>query len=121
MPKFNFDAFELSELTGGHPLAYAAVVAFERLGLIRHFDLDAHKLLNYMKGVEQGMLPNDYHNKEHAADVFNSAVYVLVHVRLSCSFGTRSACRPTVADCLHVRPTQGAAVLQPRVQRVHQN
>jgi hypothetical protein len=50
-------------------------------GLIKHFDMDAGKLLGYMKAVEQGMPANEYHNKEHAADVFNSAVYLLVHVR----------------------------------------
>jgi hypothetical protein len=99
LPKYNFDSFELSELTGGHPLAYAAVVAFSKVGLITHFDLDAFKVLNYMKGVEEGMPPNQYHNKEHAADVFNSAVYLLVHVRLA------------PADC---RP---AAISPPDIQR----
>jgi hypothetical protein len=115
LPKYNFDSFELSELTGGHPLAYAAVVAFSKLGLITHFDLDAFKVLNYMKGVEEGMPPNEYHNKEHAADVFNSAVYLLVHVRLApadCRPATDSP--PNMQRCTFAAPTADAGVSRHR-------
>ena len=34
LPAYDFDAFELSELTGGHPLAYMAVVVFSKVRIV---------------------------------------------------------------------------------------
>ncbi|GAX83011.1 hypothetical protein CEUSTIGMA_g10438.t1 [Chlamydomonas eustigma] len=75
---WSFDAFELSELTGGHPLSSLLFFLVARCGLIRTLNLDPEILARLCLAIEEGYNPNPYHNKTHAADVLQAMHTILI-------------------------------------------
>ncbi|GAX83012.1 hypothetical protein CEUSTIGMA_g10439.t1 [Chlamydomonas eustigma] len=75
---WSFDAFELSELTGGHPLSSLLYFLVARSGLIKTLELNARKLARLCLAIEEGYNPNPYHNKTHAADVLQAMHTILI-------------------------------------------
>ncbi|KAK9839551.1 hypothetical protein WJX84_002829 [Apatococcus fuscideae] len=75
--RWHFDAFQLEEATSGRPLSSLGFYLIGKLNLVREFDLDVIRLARFLRRVEDGYLPNPYHNKTHAADVLQSQFMLL--------------------------------------------
>ncbi len=69
---WQFDAFELNEVSGGRPLSFLGYFLFKRFELIEKFGLDEVRLVQFLMRVEEGYPSNSYHNRIHAADVLQS-------------------------------------------------
>ncbi|GFH17868.1 PDEase domain-containing protein, partial [Haematococcus lacustris] len=66
---WSFDAFELSEVSGGRPLSTLAFALLRRMHLIQHFQLREGRLARFLCAIEDGYPNNPYHCRTHAADV----------------------------------------------------
>ncbi len=67
---FSFDAFELAEVTQGHPLSTLAYFLFHKSNLISGFGMHPVRLARFLRTIEAGYsTQNPYHNPVHAADV----------------------------------------------------
>lgn len=78
---FSFDAFELAEVTQGHPLSTLAYYLLHKNGLISTFNLHPVRLAHFLRKIEAGYpSENPYHNRMHASDVLQVSVCVcLLH------------------------------------------
>jgi len=74
---WNFNVFDLEEVTHDHPVLFVGGALFQRYGLVSRFKIDAAKLQNFLIAVESGYNHLPYHNKFHAADVARSMHYFL--------------------------------------------
>eukprot|EP00899_Mesostigma_viride_P019339 jgi/Mesvir1/27406/Mv07206-RA.1 len=81
--EWNFDTWQLSRIAGGRPITWMGMEAFQRTSLVRHFRLPKDKLLSFLAALEEGMLPNGYHNSTHIADVTNGLLHLLKHSGLA--------------------------------------
>jgi len=73
---WQFNAFLLDRLTGGHCLPSICVHILFKSGLLRHFCMEPTEVLNFFRLVERGYhAGNPYHNALHASDV-TQAMYV---------------------------------------------
>jgi hypothetical protein len=73
-----FDAVELSEASGGAPVAALLALLFVQLGLADTFGIDLETLSRFARAVEAGMPEsNPYHNVAHIADVVHSCAALL--------------------------------------------
>lgn len=82
MDTWNFDVFEVANLTGGKPLFFVGTALFKKYNLINKFHIDRAKLSNFLNVIEAGYLKtNPYHNSVHASDVARTAHYFL-HTRM---------------------------------------
>eukprot|EP00899_Mesostigma_viride_P019341 jgi/Mesvir1/27408/Mv07207-RA.3 len=81
--EWNFDTWQLSRIAGGRPITWMGMEAFQRTLLVRHFRLPKDKLLSFLAALEEGMLPNGYHNSTHIADVTNGLLHLLKHSGLA--------------------------------------
>jgi cAMP-specific phosphodiesterase 4 len=70
---WDFNMFQLAELTKGRPLFFIAYSLFNRYDLIRKFSIDETKLKRFLTIIEDGYdSKNPYHNSIHAADVLQT-------------------------------------------------
>ncbi|KAL6760116.1 3',5'-cyclic-nucleotide phosphodiesterase [Haematococcus lacustris] len=74
---WQFDAFKLSEVSGGRPLSLLSFALFKRCDIVTKWQLHEHKLVKFLMKIEDGYPKNPYHNRVHAADVLQS-LHVLV-------------------------------------------
>eukprot|EP00761_Pharyngomonas_kirbyi_P014183 gb/GECH01014213.1/.p1 GENE.gb/GECH01014213.1/~~gb/GECH01014213.1/.p1 ORF type:complete len:639 (+),score=144.73 gb/GECH01014213.1/:1-1917(+) len=69
---WDFNVFELNELSDGQPLQYVALALFDKYKLMEEFKIDHEKLFPLLEKLENGYQNNPYHNKIHAADVLQT-------------------------------------------------
>jgi len=80
---WDFDVFELAELTNGQPLAYLSYVLLDRQGLLERCHLDVFKLRCFLRLTEQAYRScNPFHNSVHACDVLHAMHYIIVSTPL---------------------------------------
>ena len=78
MDTYNFDVFDVANLTGGKPLFFVGTALFKKYDLLRKFSIDRAKLSNFLNVIEAGYLrTNPYHNGIHASDVARTVHYFL--------------------------------------------
>lgn len=74
---WNYDIFNLSTVTGGHPLTCAGFRVLEHHNLLERLDFPHNKVLKYLQAVEAGYNSNPYHNNIHATDVLLGTNYLI--------------------------------------------
>mmetsp|Transcript_21856 Transcript_21856/g.56912 ORF Transcript_21856/g.56912 Transcript_21856/m.56912 type:complete len:627 (+) Transcript_21856:271-2151(+) len=67
--QWDFNVFELDEVSQHNPLSTAAFFFLKQTGLVRYFALDEKRLSRWLRTIEEGYPNNPYHNRIHAADV----------------------------------------------------
>ncbi|KAG2485624.1 hypothetical protein HYH03_015687 [Edaphochlamys debaryana] len=75
---WQFDTWQLAEVTQGHALSALGFYLMQREGLIAALGLEPLVLARLLRRVEAGYRANPYHNAVHAADVLQT-LHVLVH------------------------------------------
>jgi hypothetical protein len=88
----SFNMFDVYEACPEQPLVLTAVTAVRSFGLVQTLHLDEHKLILFLKQVEDGYLDNPYHNNIHAADVLNRLVCILCTEGLFTDGSVASGC-----------------------------
>jgi len=76
---WDFDVFEVLNLTQGQPLIYISIALFKKYDLIARFRIEPRKLRQFLLAVEDGYQDNPYHNSTHAADVLRTVHYFISH------------------------------------------
>ena len=74
---WQFDLFELHQLTGGHSLSALGWAIAERHGLRQALSIPAGKFVRFLRTVEEGYRDVPYHNSIHGACVTHS-LYQLI-------------------------------------------
>ncbi|KAJ3330283.1 cAMP-specific 3',5'-cyclic phosphodiesterase 4D [Blyttiomyces sp. JEL0837] len=82
---WNFDMFEFSQMSGGHPLYWSTKWLIESLECLDKFGITMTKFSNWLLIMESEYHPHPYHNAIHAADVMHSFNYLLY----TSEFGSR--------------------------------
>jgi len=75
--EWDFNVFELEEVSQGNPLSTLAFFLLKQSGLTRAFELDESRLSLWLRAVENSYQENCYHNRIHAADVTQSMFQML--------------------------------------------
>eukprot|EP00899_Mesostigma_viride_P005218 jgi/Mesvir1/14698/Mv05355-RA.1 len=75
--QWNFDSWELLEVSMGRPILWMGLEVFRRMSLMREFRLPLEKLAKFLAALDNGMPSNGYHNSTHIADVTNSLFHLL--------------------------------------------
>ena len=95
-----FDAFELGRCTNDHALVFLGHHFLQATGLYDTLKLDADAAISYFQRLERTYRRNPYHNRDHACDVMQGAMWLL-H---SCNVvdgggGSRSGSRHGGSSC----------------------
>ncbi|GAB5372156.1 hypothetical protein AAMO2058_001641400 [Amorphochlora amoebiformis] len=81
---YDFDVFEVIELTEWRPLLFVGNALFGKYGLVSRFDIDMKKLNAFCAAIERGYDKKiKYHNSAHGADVARSCHYFLHRSKLA--------------------------------------
>uniref|UniRef100_A0A8C2DH94 Phosphodiesterase n=1 Tax=Cyprinus carpio TaxID=7962 RepID=A0A8C2DH94_CYPCA len=76
---WNFQIFELMEMTGGKTgriLSYVAYTLFQDTGLLEIFKIPVREFMTYFCALENGYRDIPYHNRVHATDVLHAVWYL---------------------------------------------
>lgn len=76
---WNFQIFELMDLTGGKTgriLSYVAYTLFQDTGLFEIFKIPVREFMTYFCALENGYRDIPYHNRVHATDVLHAVWYL---------------------------------------------
>uniref|UniRef100_A0A671S817 Phosphodiesterase n=1 Tax=Sinocyclocheilus anshuiensis TaxID=1608454 RepID=A0A671S817_9TELE len=76
---WNFQIFELMEMTGGKTgriLSYVAYTLFQDTGLFEIFKIPVREFMTYFYALENGYRDIPYHNRVHATDVLHAVWYL---------------------------------------------
>uniref|UniRef100_A0A0N4Z9G5 Phosphodiesterase n=1 Tax=Parastrongyloides trichosuri TaxID=131310 RepID=A0A0N4Z9G5_PARTI len=86
---WDFNSFELNEVTDGHALKYVGFELFNKYGFLDRFKIKHETLENYLLALEAGYSRhnNPYHNVVHASDVTQSSHFMLSQTGLASSLG----------------------------------
>eukprot|EP01116_Phalansterium_solitarium_P017504 TRINITY_DN4328_c0_g1_i1.p1 TRINITY_DN4328_c0_g1~~TRINITY_DN4328_c0_g1_i1.p1 ORF type:complete len:758 (+),score=285.67 TRINITY_DN4328_c0_g1_i1:3227-5500(+) len=77
---WDFDIFQVAELTNNRPLFFVAYSLFQQHDLMRAFQIDDNNMRRFLAVIEEGYeASNPYHNAVHAADVLQTLNYMIVH------------------------------------------
>eukprot|EP00899_Mesostigma_viride_P018656 jgi/Mesvir1/26792/Mv20560-RA.2 len=76
---WDFDTWALAEASRGKVILWMGLELYRRTGLAKSFNLSVDKLIRFMSKLDEGMLPNNYHNNVHIADVANSLYHLIKH------------------------------------------
>ncbi|XP_034038623.1 calcium/calmodulin-dependent 3',5'-cyclic nucleotide phosphodiesterase 1A-like isoform X3 [Thalassophryne amazonica] len=78
--KWSFDVFALNEASGDHALKFIFYELLTRYDLINRFKIPISAVVSFMEALEVGYSKhkNPYHNLMHAADVTQTAHYLLL-------------------------------------------
>jgi len=74
--QWNFDTDFLTNCSSGHPVSTLGDYLFRTLLLSKRLQLNAESVQHFFEILEQGYLPNAYHNFTHAADVMFSVMFL---------------------------------------------
>ncbi|XP_028846643.1 calcium/calmodulin-dependent 3',5'-cyclic nucleotide phosphodiesterase 1A isoform X2 [Denticeps clupeoides] len=79
--KWTFDVFALHEASGEHALKFLVYELLTRYDLISRFRIPVASLVSFVEALEVGYSKhkNPYHNLIHAADVTQTAHYLMLH------------------------------------------
>ncbi len=92
--EWDFDAFYLDEISGGHSLASLCTFLFDEMrhNFFEHFDFSVPHFRNFILQIEAGYgagegkgANNVYHNRRHAADVTQAVHYFITTCGLGAS------------------------------------
>ncbi|EFJ40245.1 3'5'-cyclic nucleotide phosphodiesterase, partial [Volvox carteri f. nagariensis] len=76
---WQFDTFNLQEVSGGHALSVLGFYLLQREGLLERFRAEPLRMARLLRTLEAGYpATNPYHNSAHAADVLHT-LHVLLH------------------------------------------
>ena len=75
--QWNFDTDFLTACSNGHPVVTLGDYMFKRYHLTKRLGLAPGAVTLFFEGVEEGYLPNSYHNSTHAADVMFSMFFLV--------------------------------------------
>ncbi|XP_042583468.1 cGMP-inhibited 3',5'-cyclic phosphodiesterase B-like [Cyprinus carpio] len=76
---WNFQIFELMDMTGGKTgriLSYVAYTLFQDTGLFEIFKIPVREFMTYFCALENGYRDIPYHNRVHATDVLHAVWYL---------------------------------------------
>ncbi|KAJ8403387.1 hypothetical protein AAFF_G00351590 [Aldrovandia affinis] len=78
---WSFDVFALHEASGEHALKFMVYDLLTRYDLISRFKIPISSLVSFVEALEAGYSKhkNPYHNLTHAADVAQTAHYLMLH------------------------------------------
>ncbi|XP_036401383.1 calcium/calmodulin-dependent 3',5'-cyclic nucleotide phosphodiesterase 1A-like [Megalops cyprinoides] len=79
--KWSFDVFALHEASGEHALKFLVYELLTRYDLISRFRIPVSSLVSFVEALEVGYSKhkNPYHNLTHAADVTQTAHFLMLH------------------------------------------
>ncbi|XP_052462712.1 dual specificity calcium/calmodulin-dependent 3',5'-cyclic nucleotide phosphodiesterase 1A isoform X4 [Carassius gibelio] len=79
--KWSFDVFKLQEASSEHALKFLVYELLTRYDLISRFRIPVSSLVSFVEALEIGYSKhrNPYHNLIHAADVTQTAHYLMLH------------------------------------------
>nr|XP_057938905.1 dual specificity calcium/calmodulin-dependent 3',5'-cyclic nucleotide phosphodiesterase 1A [Doryrhamphus excisus] len=82
--QWSFDVFALHEATGDHALKFLVYELLTRYDLITRFRIPVPALVQFVEALENGYSKhkNPYHNLVHAADVTQTAHFLMLHTGL---------------------------------------
>eukprot|EP01112_Ceratiomyxa_fruticulosa_P008300 TRINITY_DN214_c0_g1_i1.p1 TRINITY_DN214_c0_g1~~TRINITY_DN214_c0_g1_i1.p1 ORF type:complete len:745 (+),score=137.62 TRINITY_DN214_c0_g1_i1:217-2451(+) len=76
--EYDFNLFELSELTHGRPLFFTGYTLLTRNDILKKFSVDEGRLRRFLNVMESGYdNRNPYHNSIHASDVLQTLAYFI--------------------------------------------
>ncbi|KAJ3362343.1 hypothetical protein GGF32_006178 [Allomyces javanicus] len=85
---WDFDVFQFTDLTNGHPLLFMAYYAIKKFKLLDELHVEDITLLQYLDEIEVMYQDAPYHNHIHAADMLQAMWVFLQDERL------KAACSP---------------------------
>ncbi|KNE69229.1 hypothetical protein AMAG_13616 [Allomyces macrogynus ATCC 38327] len=85
---WDFDVFQFTDLTNGHPLLFLAYYAIKKFKLLDELHVEEITLLQYLDEIEVMYQDAPYHNHIHAADMLQAMWVFLQDDRL------KAACSP---------------------------
>lgn len=74
--QWNFDTDFLTACADGHPVSTVGDYLFRILHLNKRLALSADLVQRFFEKLDEGYLPNPYHNSTHAADVMFSVMFL---------------------------------------------
>ncbi|KAF7649202.1 hypothetical protein LDENG_00145450 [Lucifuga dentata] len=79
--QWSFDVFSFQEATGEHALKFLVYDLLTRYDLINRFRIPVQALVQFVESLENGYSKhrNPYHNLIHAADVTQTAHFLMLH------------------------------------------
>ncbi|CAB1457190.1 unnamed protein product [Pleuronectes platessa] len=82
--QWSFDVFSFHEATGDHALKFIVYDLLTRYDLINRFRIPVQALVQFVEALENGYSKhkNPYHNLIHAADVTQTAHFLMLHTGL---------------------------------------
>ncbi|XP_028992833.1 dual specificity calcium/calmodulin-dependent 3',5'-cyclic nucleotide phosphodiesterase 1A isoform X2 [Betta splendens] len=82
--QWSFDVFSFHEATGDHALKFLVYDLLTRYDLINRFRIPVQALVQFVEALESGYSKhrNPYHNLIHAADVTQTAHFLMLHTGL---------------------------------------
>jgi len=80
--KWDFDIFNLTKATNGHPIIFLGTTLFDRYNLYELFGVDKEVFELFLLTAEQGYQKMPYHNSTHGADVTRTMHYFLTQAFL---------------------------------------
>ncbi|KAJ3337594.1 High affinity cAMP-specific 3',5'-cyclic phosphodiesterase 7A [Gonapodya sp. JEL0774] len=98
---WDFDVFQVSQLTDGKPLLPTAMAIFEKYGVRQHFQIPEATLRKFLTTIETGYRSNPYHNSAHAADVMQTMSFFLHVVGVSAVVTPEDCFAGLVAAIIH--------------------
>jgi len=82
--EWDFNIFEIADLTGGHPLFFVSSALFNKHDLFTKFNIDESKFKRFISIMESGYDNRQpYHNSTHASDVLQTLNYFITKGGLS--------------------------------------
>lgn len=82
--EWDFNIFEIAELTNGHPLFFISSALFNKHDLLHKFNIDEMKFKRFITIMESGYdNKQPYHNSTHASDVLQTLNYFITKGGLS--------------------------------------
>ncbi|XP_029386557.1 calcium/calmodulin-dependent 3',5'-cyclic nucleotide phosphodiesterase 1A [Echeneis naucrates] len=82
--QWSFDVFSFHEATGDHALKFLVYDLLTRYDLVNRFRIPVQALVQFVEALENGYSKhrNPYHNLIHAADVTQTAHFLMMHTGL---------------------------------------
>ncbi|XP_071328701.1 dual specificity calcium/calmodulin-dependent 3',5'-cyclic nucleotide phosphodiesterase 1A isoform X1 [Trachinotus anak] len=82
--QWSFDVFSFHEATGDHALKFLVYDLLTRYDLVNRFRIPVQALVQFVEALENGYSKhrNPYHNLIHAADVTQTAHFLMLHTGL---------------------------------------